>query len=75
MRTFTVTVVVRASARTRSITEEGGQLRVKTPVAAEKGRANKDVVDMLADHFSVPRSCVELLKGASSKIKTFKITA
>ncbi len=76
MRQFTVSVTVRAGARVREVTiSTGGTITVKTTAAPEKGKANKDVVDMLAEHFKVPKSQVILLKGAASKQKIFKITA
>ena len=76
MRQFTVSVTVRAGTKTRGIqiNKEGG-VTVKTTTPPEKGKANKDVVDMLAEHFGVPKSQVILIKGATSKQKIFKIMA
>lgn len=71
-----VEVQVRAGARERSLQDDGaGSIKIKTPVAPEKGKANKDVVDMLAEHFKVPKSCVVLLRGETSSKKRFKIMA
>ncbi|HSD12251.1 MAG TPA: DUF167 domain-containing protein [Patescibacteria group bacterium] len=71
-----VEVQVRAGARERSLAADGaGGIKIKTPVAPEKGKANKDVVDMLAEHFKVPKSCVILLRGETSSKKRFKIMA
>lgn len=77
MREFTVTVVVRAGSRTRSITvdESTGIILVKTPTAPERGKANKAVVDILAEHFRVPKSQVSLIRGSASRRKIFKIMA
>ena len=41
----------------------------------EQGKATEDVIDMLADYFGVPRSQVELVSGAFTPRKVFKITA
>ena len=38
-----------------------------------EGRANDAVLRTLADYFSVARSCVTLISGATSKIKVFEI--
>ncbi len=71
-----ITVQVRAGARERSLQDDGsGVIKIKTPVAPEKGKANRDVVDMLAEHFNVARSCVVLLRGESASKKKFKIIA
>jgi uncharacterized protein YggU (UPF0235/DUF167 family) len=76
MPTLRVRVTVRAGARSRGIEQmPDGSLRIKTTVAPEKGRANEDVVDMLADHYKVGKSCVRLVRGASSRRKEFEITA
>lgn len=40
---------------------------------AEKGRANAEVVIVLADYFHVPKSDVEILSGHTSKIKTVQV--
>ena len=71
-----IDVHVRAGARERSLQDDGaGVIKIKTPVAPEKGKANRDVVDMLAEHFKVPKSCVILLRGESASRKKFKIMA
>lgn len=77
MREFIVAVEVKAGAKTRSIAvdEKRGIILIKTPAAPERGKANKNVVDMLAEHFRVPKSQVSLIRGATSKRKIFKIMA
>ncbi len=71
-----INVRVHAGARERSLADDGaGNIQIHTPIAPEKGRANKDVVDMLAEHFNVPKSCVILLRGESGSKKKFKIMA
>lgn len=76
MRVFTVTVEVKAGARRREIVvKDNDSVIVRTPVAPERGKANADVVEILAEHFGVAKSHVELLKGTKAKKKIFKITA
>ncbi len=76
MRIFTVTVQVKAGARRREIVVNDDEtVVIRTPVAPERGKANDDVVEILAEHFGVPKSHVELIRGATAKKKTFKITA
>jgi uncharacterized protein (TIGR00251 family) len=72
----TIEIKVTAGARQRSITEERpGIYKIKTPVAPEKGKANRDIVDILAKHFKVPRSAVEILSGHGKNRKKVKIIA
>ncbi|MGB9620930.1 MAG: DUF167 domain-containing protein [Brevinematia bacterium] len=40
----------------------------------EKGKANKRVIEILSEHFKVPKSNIKLIKGETSKIKLFEIT-
>lgn len=37
------------------------------------GKANMAITKLLAEHFSIPRSAVQLISGATSKKKVFKI--
>lgn len=72
----TINVTVRAGARSRGVeTRADGSLLVKTTVAPEKGKANADVVEQIADHFDVPKSCVEVVRGHTSSKKILKISA
>lgn len=46
----------------------GLAIRVSPPAA--DGAANEAVVDLIAKFFRVPRSCVEIKSGTTSRIKT-----
>lgn len=71
-----VQVTVRAGARRNAVeTQPDGGLKIWTTTAPEKGKANQDVVEMVAKHYGVARSCVEIMRGATSNKKTIKITA
>jgi uncharacterized protein len=50
-----------------------GRLQVKTTSPPVGGAANKDVIRQLADEFDVPPSRVLLHRGASQRLKTFRI--
>ena len=50
-----------------------GYFEAKVSVPPEKGKANQKVIEMLAKHFKVPKSKIELLSGASYKEKIFEI--
>jgi uncharacterized protein len=38
------------------------------------GKANAELVNLLARHFGVPRSCVQIKSGASSRHKRVSLT-
>ena len=47
----------------------GDAVRVRIRCAPVDGRANRELVETLADVFDVPKSRVELMSGATSKTK------
>ncbi|MDR3661608.1 MAG: DUF167 domain-containing protein [Mycobacterium sp.] len=54
-------------------TDEDGSLTVYVREPAVDGKANAAVIRVLAEHFGVPRSRIELVSGASARIKRFRI--
>ncbi len=71
-----ITVKARPRSRERSIKELGPDTyEIRTTEPPDKGKANEDIVDILAEHLDVPKSSIELLRGATASMKTFKITA
>ncbi len=49
-------------------------LKARVCVAPEDGKANAALAKLLAKACGVPASSVELLAGASARLKTFKLT-
>ncbi|WP_068060894.1 DUF167 domain-containing protein [Nocardia xishanensis] len=47
------------------------QLYVRAP--AVEGKANKAAIELLADHYDVPKTAVRLTAGATSRHKRFEI--
>ncbi|HVU88251.1 MAG TPA: DUF167 domain-containing protein [Pirellulales bacterium] len=71
-----VVLPVRAQpgARRNCITgEHDGHLKVSVTAAPDKGKANQAIIDVLCEHLSLARSQVELLSGATSRIKQFLV--
>jgi uncharacterized protein (TIGR00251 family) len=52
----------------------GTALKVKITSPPEKGKANDEIIKVLADTFKVPSSCIQITKGATSPRKKFHIT-
>ena len=54
-------------------TGAGGELTIYVRERAVEGKANEAVVKLLAKHLNVPRSRLELVSGATSRLKRFRI--
>lgn len=50
-----------------------GTLHVYVNAPPLEGKANKPVIEALAQYFDVKKSCVIFISGAKSKAKTFDI--
>jgi len=56
-----------------SVEEKNGKLHVKLTAPPDKGKANKQLVKVLAQHFGVSKSKVKILKGETSHNKVVEI--
>jgi uncharacterized protein (TIGR00251 family) len=70
---MTIQVKVNTQASKTSIEKVGDLLVVKFNGIREKGKANKQLVEILAYYFKFPKSIVRITSGKTSKIKTVKI--
>ncbi|MFN0008951.1 MAG: DUF167 domain-containing protein [Planctomycetota bacterium] len=52
-----------------------GLLKVAVTAPAEDGRANEDLARVVAGLFGLKRSAVELVSGARSRVKRFRLAA
>lgn len=76
-----VTFLVRVTARGRTDAIEGWSLlldgrealSIRVRAIPSDGRANEAVAELLASRLDVPRSKLTLLRGASARLKTFRI--
>ena len=50
-----------------------GVLTVRVSAPAQEGRANAAVLEMLAEHFGVPRRAVRLVHGQAGRRKLVEI--
>ena len=69
-------VSVRVKPRSSRAGVEGevdDALVVRLRSAPVDGKANKELIEVLADYFNVPKSSVEFLSGETSKLKRLKI--
>lgn len=54
-------------------TEASGNMTVYLRERPHQGSANLALVKLVARHFDVPRSRVEIIRGLSSRLKTIRI--
>jgi len=74
--TETVVVRVKPGNRKGPLVEVGddGDLTIYVREPAVEGKATEAVVKLLANHLGVPRSRIELISGATSRVKRFRVT-
>lgn len=70
-----VAVTVKPNSRKGPLVEAAadGALTVYVREPATEGKANKAVALLLAKHYGVPKSTVQLIGGATSRLKRFRI--
>lgn len=68
-----VTIKPNSKHREEVVANDDGSLTAYTKAPAVEGKANKAATELLAEHFGVSKSKVMLLRGQSSKFKTFEI--
>ena len=67
-------VRVQPKARANAIKGwHGAALRVSVTAAPEDGKANRAVIDLLAETFDVAPSSINLVRGAASRDKWFRL--
>ena len=64
-----------AAGRSAVVGRHGTALKVRVAAVPEAGRANEACADLLAETFGLKRAQVELVSGASSRAKQFKLTS
>jgi hypothetical protein len=69
-------IVVRVQARSKSPGVEAagdGTYRIRVLSPPEKGRANREVIERLAEHMDIPPSRLKIVRGGTSPRKTIRI--
>ena len=68
-----IQVKVKPNSKTEELVSEGNSFIVKVKEPAKEGKANQAVVELLAEHFKVPKSQVTILRGLRSRNKTIEV--
>ena len=68
-----IDVKVTPNAKKERIVDEGGLFKVYVTAPALDGKANKALIDLLAEHFDVKKGAVRIVKGEKSREKVVEI--
>lgn len=68
-----INVRVIPNAKKNDVSEEMGQLKVHLKAQAVGGKANKALIEVLAEFFNVKKSDVKIIRGERSKEKVIEV--
>lgn len=69
---ITVKVIPR-SHKNSIVSYENGILKIRLHAIPEKGQANEELIEFLADVFNLPKSSITIIRGHTSRIKHVEI--
>ena len=55
------------------LSDNDREVTIWTHARAHDGEANKKVIEVLSDYYKVPKTSITLMRGATSKHKTFEL--
>lgn len=61
-------------AKKNLVKEENGLVKVYLTAPPVDGKANKALINVLAEHFNVKKNGIEIIKGLKSRNKTVNIS-
>jgi hypothetical protein len=50
-----------------------GEYKARLNSAPEAGRANAELIDLLAEYFDIPRRRIRIIRGAAARLKSVSI--
>ncbi|HIG97726.1 MAG TPA: DUF167 domain-containing protein [Candidatus Aenigmarchaeota archaeon] len=68
-----ISVKVVPNASRNRVLKDGEVYRVYVNSPAADGKANKALIDVLSEHFSVKKNTIRIVRGEKSKNKTVEI--
>lgn len=66
-------VKVKTNSKRAKVIESGDLVEVHVNAPPADGEANEELIELLADHFEVSKSSVEIIQGFTSKNKVVDI--
>lgn len=68
-------IKVKPNSRLNSVTRiDDNQFEVRLTSSPDKGKANKQLIDLLSDYFKVSKSKIQIISGLTSRNKIIGIT-
>ena len=67
------TVISTPNAKESQVIEDGGVLRIKVNAPSKEGKANERLIEILSEHFDIPKSFIKILSGHTSRHKIVEI--
>ncbi len=71
---FTVKVIAGSGSPTRICGVLNEMLKIKVSAAPEKGKANKCLIEFLAEKIGVKKNTISIISGQTSPVKNIKIS-
>jgi uncharacterized protein len=71
---FTVKVIAGSNSPTRICGLLDGMLKVKVSAAPERGKANKCLIDFLAEKIGIKKNAISIISGQTSPVKHIKVS-
>jgi uncharacterized protein YggU (UPF0235/DUF167 family) len=68
-----IEVRVKPGSKFRRVERRGKQLWVWVRSPAEKGRANEELREVLAEYFGVAKSSIAIKRGSGSRVKLLEV--
>jgi uncharacterized protein (TIGR00251 family) len=68
-----IQVKVKPGSRNEEVTQKGDTFIVTTKEPPKEGRANRQVIKLLAKHFKVPQNQVKFISGFKQRDKVVEI--
>ncbi len=71
---MTVELRVQPRSRRTELAYSGGALKAAVTAPAEDGKANSALIDLLAEEWRLPKSVLEIMRGAAQRDKVVRIS-
>ena len=68
-----INVKVIPGAKKQEVQQENNDFKIYLKSRPKKGRANEELINLLASHFNVSKTSVKIIKGAYSRNKLIEI--
>jgi len=65
--------VIPKASKAQVIVISAEELKVKVKSPPDKGKANRELIELLADHYGVAKACVSIIRGETSRNKIVEI--